>query len=253
MHFIRSIVWLIATSLLAMLAVCSMAQGRLPATTPTGASQETHDILYAEDVEEIIRSDRTIPPPEQGVLFIGSSIFREWTDLEKQMDPLPAFNRAFGGSRTREVLHYMDRLVIPYKPAVIVYYCGSNDINAGETPEGIFNRFKQFCDRVKAALPATRVFYVSIIKAPQKMTHWDDVDKANAEIRKLCQSRSELGFIDVNKMFFKKLGQPRMEVYRADGLHLVPEAYAEFASIIRPTVEKAYIGRKKIKPTPAGK
>jgi hypothetical protein len=52
-------------------------------------------------------------------------------------------------------------------------------------------------------------------------------------------------------MFFKKLGQPRMEVYRADGLHLVPEAYAEFASIIRPQVEKAYNSRRKGKPAPA--
>jgi GDSL-like Lipase/Acylhydrolase family len=216
------------------------AQGRLPATSPSGVSQETHETLFAADVEELTKGDRTLPPPEHGILFIGSSIFREWSDLEKQMYPLPAFNRAFGGSRTWEVLHYMDKLVIPYRPAIIVYYCGSNDINAGEAPGGIVARFRAFADRVKQELPGTRLFYVSIIKAPQKMTHWDDVEKANADIKKLCQSRAELGFIDVNKMFFKKLGQPRMEVYRADGLHFVPEAYAEFASIIRPPVEHAF-------------
>lgn len=233
---------IVMLSLIAFLLESSVAvaQGRLRATTPTGLSQESHEILYEQDVEALIESDRTTPPPANGILFIGSSIFREWATLEKQMDPLPVFNRAFGGSRTWEVLHFMDRLVLPYKPVIIVYYCGSNDINAGATPDGIKLRFEQFCDCVKAALPSTKILYVSIIRAPQKMSHWDDVDKANSQIKQLCQSRRNLGYIDVNPMFFKKLGQPRMEVYRDDGLHLVPTAYDEMAAIVRPVVEKAY-------------
>ena len=75
--------------------------------------------------------DAEHPPPSQPVLFVGSSIFNQWTEVPAHMAPLPAINRAFGGSRTWEVLHYIEDAVLRYRPRLVVYYCGSNDVNAG--------------------------------------------------------------------------------------------------------------------------
>ena len=77
------------------------------------------------------------PPPKHGIMFVGSSIFRLWRTLKSDFSPLPVYNQAFGGSRTWEVLHYARELILPHQPKIIVYYCGSNDINAGENAVAI--------------------------------------------------------------------------------------------------------------------
>src|SRR5262245_12141591 len=101
------------------------------------AAAADHPIGFAADIQAFLDQDRTQPPPKDAILFIGSSIFRQWTNVREHMAPLPVFNRAFGGSRTWEVLHYMDRIVLPYRPRIIVYYTGSNDVNAGEPAAAI--------------------------------------------------------------------------------------------------------------------
>lgn len=198
------------------------------------------EVRFASAIEDFVKADRTAPPPQKGILFIGSSIFRQWTTVAEDMSPLPAFNRAFGGSRTADILAHMHRVVLPYEPKVIVYYCGSNDINAGIKPEEIAANFKTFVQRVHASLPASKVLYVSINRAPQKRDHWGDVDQANRLIEEFTKSDARLKFIDVNPALFDEKGEPRMDLYRVDRLHFKVPAYREFTRIIRPEVEAAW-------------
>jgi hypothetical protein len=107
-----------ATALLVGLAAPRAILAQAATAAPGQAAQE---IRFAANIEAFLERDRVSPPPQGGILFIGSSIFRQWADLEADMAPLPAFNRAFGGSRTWEVLHYMDEIVLPYQPRIIVY------------------------------------------------------------------------------------------------------------------------------------
>ncbi|MFM8392992.1 MAG: GDSL-type esterase/lipase family protein, partial [Acidobacteriota bacterium] len=176
------------------------------------------------------------PPPARSILFIGSSIFRLWKGLKEQMAPLPVFNRAFGGSRTHEILAYLDRIVLPYRPRVIVYYCGSNDINANVTPAQIAGNFQEFVERVRRELPQTRILFVSINKAPQKMDRWGEVDEANRLVKDYCARVKGLRYIDVNPALFDAAGAPRMELYLPDKLHFLDPAYEEFTKIVKPVV-----------------
>ncbi|HMV46373.1 MAG TPA: GDSL-type esterase/lipase family protein [Blastocatellia bacterium] len=207
---------------------------------PAAASQKGDPRRYEKDIEAFLAADQTAPPQKGQILFIGSSIFRLWKNLKEQMAPLPVFNRAYGGSRTADILFYMDKVVLPYEPKIIVYYCGSNDINADIPPETIFASFREFADRVHAKLPKTKIFYVSINKAPQKMERWDWVDDANRRIKEFCEKQATLGFIDVNPALFDKDGKPRMELYLPDKLHFQEPAYAEFTRIIKPVIEQAW-------------
>src|SRR5699024_7709006 len=68
-------------------------------------------------------ADRAHPPAPNGILFIGSSSIRLWTTLDRDFAGLPVLNRGFGGSQIREVTAFVPRIVLPYKPALIVFYC----------------------------------------------------------------------------------------------------------------------------------
>lgn len=198
-------------------------------------------VRFASDIEAFLEEDLANPPPKEGILFIGSSIFRQWTHLKEQMAPLPVFNRAFGGSGTADVLYHMEKIVLPYKPRIVVYYCGSNDINGGEPSTAIFERTRTFSKRVHAVLPDTHILYVSIIRAPQKQNRWDVVDSTNALVKQYCSTADYLGFIDVNPVLFDGEGKPRTELYQSDLLHLTDQAYVEFTGVIKPTVEQVWL------------
>jgi lysophospholipase L1-like esterase len=219
--------------LLAGLPGLAQEAGARPATGPDPTR-------FAATIDGFLQRDKLNPPPQRAILFIGSSIFRQWQDVEGQMAPLPVFNRAFGGSTTADLLYYMDQVVIPYAPRMIVYYCGSNDINAGIEPEVVFGHFREFAERVWEKLPQTHLFYVSINRAPQKRARWDKVDAANALVRAYCMRSSKLQYIDVNPVLFDARGEPRMELYLPDGLHFQAPAYVEFAAIVKPVLARAW-------------
>lgn len=190
----------------------------------------------------MLEKDKTSPPPREGILFIGSSIFRLWTQLEEQMAPLPVFNRAFGGSVTRDLLDRMDQIVIPYKPRIIVYYCGSNDVNAGESADAIIGRTKQFLKIVNEKLPDTFVYYTAIQKAPDKRSRWNVVDAVNREMEHYSHQANQLGYIDLNPVLFDRQGNLREDLFLPDQLHFRPEstAYAEFAQVVKPILTKRW-------------
>ena len=237
----RSPVRGLAAVLVACLVSTLSAQTPAPAPAAAKKTEAAFSITrFQSQIDAFLTADKKNPPPAGGILFIGSSIFRQWESLGTQMAPLPVFNRAFGGSRTNEVLHYTDTIVLPYAPKLIVYYCGSNDINAKVMPPEIAANFRAFVDRVHAKLPQTRIIYSAIIRAPQKQEYWDRVDAANTLIRDYCAADKRLSFVDLNPAVFTADGKPRMELYRDDKLHYHPPAYVGFTAILKPAVERCW-------------
>jgi hypothetical protein len=177
-----------------------------------------------------------------GIEFVGSSIFAFWTHLQEQMAPLPVLNRAFPGAVTRDMLDGIDRLVIPYHPRIIVFYCGSNDVSAGEPAEAIVRRTKQFLSIVHEKLPNTFVYYTSIHKAPEKRDRWDVVEAVNREMQNYARQAQNLGYIDLNQVLFDRAGNVRENLFLPDGLHFRPNstAYPEFAQVVKPMLTKAW-------------
>jgi len=192
------------------------------------------DIRYENEIRLLQSLNSTEPIPDNAVVFTGSSIFRFWSTLTRDMAPLPVVNRSFGGARTWEMLHFFDRIVLPCQPDIIAYYCGSNDIECGENPEDIAARFQAFGELVRGELPRSRVFFISINLAPQKRACWDMIQTANRLVATLCEKNSALGYIDVNPVLLAAHAQPRTGLYQEDGLHLRPQAYQALTGIIKP-------------------
>lgn len=178
-----------------------------------------------------------------GIVFVGSSIFHRWTALASQMAPLPVVNLAFDGSQTGDMLRMVDSRVVPLRPKVVAYYCGSNDVDAGEPASAIVDRIVRFIDRVATALPGTRVIFVSVNRAPEKQDRWDVVDDVNRRMQKFAADHPRVEFVDVNPVLFGADGKPRLELFMGDQLHLRPPAYEGFAGILKPVLTNAFKDR----------
>jgi lysophospholipase L1-like esterase len=181
------------------------------------------------------------PRANQGILFVGSSIFQFWRHLEDQMAPLPVMNRAIAGTVTQDQLDRVSQLVFPYKPRIIVYYCGSNDVGAGDSAAPIIARTKRFMEVVHEKFPDTFIYYAAIMKAPDKRDRWDVVEEVNREIERYSHTARNVGFIDLNPVLFDH-GNLRENLFLPDQLHFRPDstAYPEFAQVVKPILTKAW-------------
>jgi lysophospholipase L1-like esterase len=174
------------------------------------------------------------------IVFVGSSIFHRWTALASQMAPLPIVNLAFDGAQTGDMLRLVDSRVAPYSPRVVAYYCGSNDVDAGDGAEEIFDRVRQFMVRTRTALPDVRMVFVSVIRAPEKQSRWDVVDDVNRRVQAYAAATRGIEFVDVNPLVFTADGMPRLDLYLSDQLHFRPRAYEAFAAMLKPILTNAF-------------
>jgi lysophospholipase L1-like esterase len=179
-------------------------------------------------------------PAPGGVLLVGSSNFRKWTNAVTDLAPLPVTNRAFGGSQTSHQLMFFDQVVTPCRPGLIVWYCGSNDIKGKKDAASILERTEEWISRVKQMDSATAVLLVSVIRAPQK--HRDGqvpvVDAVNRGYEEIARSKEGVFYVDVNPALQSPTGESRVELYVPDGLHLNGEGYRQMTTLLKPAIEK---------------
>lgn len=185
------------------------------------------------DIRAFEARDRTNPPPSKATLFIGSSSIRLWTNLAQDFPKHRVVNRGFGGSEVSDSLHFAERIAIPYKPAMIVMYAGGNDIHFGKTPEKVLEDFKAFVAKIHAALPATRIAYISIAPNPARWSEVDKVRDANRLVAAFARRQRRVEYIDVFSHMLGKDGLPRPEIFSADRLHMNEQGYALWTRIVK--------------------
>jgi hypothetical protein len=191
-----------------------------------------------------------LPPPQPGgVLLVGSSNFRKWTNAVTDLAPLPVTNRAFGGSQTSHQLMFFDQVVPPCRPGLIVWYCGSNDIKAKKDAASILGRTEEWISRVKQMDPSVGVLLVSVIRAPQKHrdSQIDVVDAVNRGYEEIAKRKEGVFYLDVNPALENPAGDSKTELYVEDGLHLNGEGYHQMTVLLKPAIEK-YWKKKEVHP-----
>ena len=68
--------------------------------------------------------------------------------LAEDFPGIKVINRGFGGSEIADSTFYVDRIVIPQQPKIVVIYAGDNDLVSGKTPQQVFEDYKTFGGRI---------------------------------------------------------------------------------------------------------
>ena len=192
---------------------------------------------WAADIDKFTAADTAQPPPANAVVFVGSSSIRLWSTLAGDFPKVTVINRGFGGSEMADSVFYADRIVIPYKPRLVVVYAGENDINAGKGPETVLADFRAFRAKVHAALPATKIIYLSCKESPSRAKVRPQVVAANKLIAADCATDPRCTFVDVATPLLDAAGGYRTELFREDQLHLLPAGYAIWTRVLAPYLQ----------------
>ncbi len=180
------------------------------------------------------KKDAASAPTPGGVVFVGSSSFRMWKDLETSFPGVNVINRGFGGSELSDSVKYADRIVIPYNPAMVVIYAGDNDIAAGKSPETVCADFVSLATAIRNALPDAKIAFLSIKPSIARWALVDKIKDANRQIKAYARKQKGMTFIDIFPQMLNEEGEPRPELYREDGLHPTAECYRLWQKIIAP-------------------
>ena len=213
-----------------------LAQAATKSFVPVPASDGA-----AKEINAFQEADYKQMPPVGAVLFMGSSSIKLWDTLAQDFPEIPVINRGFGGSYIHESTRFADLIAIPYKPKMIILCAGTNDLAYGnESPQQVFQDYKDFVAKIHAALPDTRIVYLTINPT---VARWKQEPK-NLEVNHLIEEFSiennsqaeKLNVIDPHFELMTADNQPQPRLLRSDGLHFNAEGYAVWASLIKPRI-----------------
>lgn len=192
--------------------------------------------IWALNIKKFEIRDKIAPPPDDAIVFTGSSSITFWDSLGKDMAPLPVINRGFGGARINDVVYYADRIVTPYHPRAVVLFAGTNDI-AGPKPklaQDVYEGFQAFVKAIHSQKPQVPIYYVSITPTPSRWALWHIAEKANSLNKAYCETDRRLHFIELSSQFITPDGIPDRSLYKMDGLHPNKKGYKIWTSVIKP-------------------
>lgn len=190
---------------------------------------------WEKTIAAMEKRDKDAPPKEGGIYFCGSSSIVNW-DLAKSFPGLPVVKRGFGGSQIDDSTHFAPRIILPYKPATIVFYAGDNDIASGKKPAKVHEDFRAFVAAIHKELPKTRIVFLSI---KPSVTRWNKIDlvrDANKRIAADCAKDDRMVYVDMEEGMLDRDGNPKPEMFVKDGLHLSAEGYKLWTAKVLPLI-----------------
>ncbi|MBC7934304.1 MAG: G-D-S-L family lipolytic protein [Rhizobacter sp.] len=195
---------------------------------------------FREEIQAFKKQDSASFPKANQILFVGSSSFTKWTDVQQYFPVYPIINRGFGGSTLTDVIRYANDIILPYQPKQIVIYCGENDFASDTSlmPAQVAARFYELFSIIRKKYKKVPVAYVSMKPSPSRTHLMAKYNVANVMIRKFLKKKKKTDFIDVYPAMLNSDGTPIKDIFVQDNLHMNKKGYDIWQKIIGPYLKK---------------
>jgi hypothetical protein len=189
---------------------------------------------FEQKVREYEAGDRAAPPPRGAILFAGDSQFYRWKTIREDLPGYTLINRGIDSFQTSDLIRYVDRLVLPYEPRLIVLHVGGNDVHNGKSPDQLLADFKTLVARVRTRYPQVPIVFSSITPGPGR---WDEAARrvaANKAVQEYISTQPGLKFIDLWSAMLTPDAQPREDLWVEDRVHPNHAGYLLRVELTRP-------------------
>ena len=194
---------------------------------------------FANEVRDFKHQDSLSFPKSGGILFIGSSSIRLWTDLEQRFTKAQIIKRGVGGSELSQwVAYYTPYLVFPYHPHKIFIYAGENDIAAGRSAKSVADDFARLWGMIRQQLPDAAIYWLSIKQSPSRLKYYPEVIQANRLIKDFIRGKPKTYDVDLGSAILNKYtNAPDSSLFKEDYLHLNSKGYDKWQVVLAPYVK----------------
>jgi lysophospholipase L1-like esterase len=195
---------------------------------------------FWNDIQNFKRQDSIKPPPQNAILFVGSSSFTKWTDVQNYFPTHTIINRGFGGSGLADVIRYANDVIFPYHPKQVVIYCGENDFAFSDTVTvpAVVGRFEQLFTMIRNKMPGENIVFISMKPSPSRQKLWPKMIEANAQVKQFLRTQKNTAYIDVFSAMLTGSNHAMPQIFLSDSLHMNAQGYAIWQKLIEPVLVK---------------
>ena len=203
-----------------------------------GKTFAQQDFPFANEIRAFKHKDSLNFPKPNGILFIGSSSIRKWTDLEERFPNEPIIRRGVGGCELWQIVdYYTPYILFPYHPRKIFIYAGENDIAAGKSATFIADEFAKLWVMIHDKLPDAEIDFMSIKPSPSRVRYYSEVYKANDLVKAYLANKPKSHYINVVDAIYKPgTVAPDSSLFQSDYLHLNSKGYDKWQKALQPYV-----------------
>jgi len=197
--------------------------------------QAQDPLRFQSEIDQLIlrNSSNKIKRP---IVFAGSSSFRLWKSIQKDLGNDQIINNGFGGSHFSDLVYFLDPLILDLNPKALYIYEGDNDLADGKDPEQIVYQASQLIKLVKSQIPDLQVFVVGAKPSIQRWAIKPSYIRFNMYLKEYCFETDDVTFIDVWRPMLGSDGQPKQDLFIEDGLHMNEDGYKIWTEKIKPTL-----------------
>lgn len=201
---------------------------------------QTDKAPFYNDIQQFKKQDSAAFPPKKAILFIGSSSFTMWKDVQDYFPGYKIINRGFGGSTLKDVARYVEDIVYPYRPKQVVIYCGENDIASSDTitAETVAQRFAILFEAIRKVYPKIPIDFISMKPSPSREKFLPKLRAANQQIKDYIVTQKRAAYIDVYPYMMHEDGTPRKALFLDDMLHMNKSGYSIWQYAMLPYLKK---------------
>ena len=195
---------------------------------------------FWNEIQNFKRQDSISMPAKNQILFVGSSSFTKWTDVQDYFPIHKIINRGFGGSTLLDLIHYNQDVILKYQPKQIIIYCGENDFASSDSVsvQMLTQRFIKLFEIIRTEFKKTPIAYVSMKPSPRRLHLMKKYLAANEAIKIFLKEKPATAFIDVYPAMLNEDGSPIAEIFIKDNLHMNAQGYQIWQKIIEPFLLK---------------
>ncbi|MHB8208191.1 GDSL-type esterase/lipase family protein [Mucilaginibacter sp.] len=196
------------------------------------------DFPFANEIRDFKHQDSLSFPKPDGILFIGSSSIRKWTDLEQRFPGEPIIRRGVGGCELWQLVdYYTSYILFPYHPRKIFIYAGENDIAEGKPATFVADEFIKLYLMIREKLPTAEIYFMSIKPSPSRVRYFTEVYKANALLKAYLANKPKSHYINLVDAIDKPgTTSPDSSLFQGDYLHLNSKGYDKWQKVLQPYV-----------------
>jgi lysophospholipase L1-like esterase len=169
------------------------------------------------------------------IVVTGSSSIRRWRSIHDDLAPAKVISTGIPGTNMNDLDHYLNELVLRFRPRAVVIYQGDNDTMIDKVSvQQVADKFDDVVTRIKEALPETFIYVMSVKPSIKNWPKWAKAVEINKRFAARANELDYLHYIDVANPMLGEDGKLRKDIFAEDGVHLSDKGYRIWTSVLQP-------------------